>query len=91
MDEIGYEFRGFHIPPHMLGALRRYVENRLEPGSFLTAVIQNDLSAAVSYADDFNLRNIPAYVGWLHNKAPATCWGSAAAMQQWLEGARERA
>lgn len=71
-----YKFKEFHIPNHMLESLEAYVETHRGVGSFLAAVIRNDLADAVARADDENLPNLPAYIGWLYNKAPMSCWGS---------------
>ena len=42
------------IPEYMIGSLRRYIENGIEPGSFLSAVLCNDLRGACECADDTN-------------------------------------
>ena len=81
-----YDFRDFHIPNYMMGAIERYIDHRIPPGHFLTAVITNNLSDAVAYADDENIRNIPAFVGYFYNVAPSLCWGSRKAMNKWLAG-----
>lgn len=39
-------------------------------------MLENDLKSAVAHADDENLQNLPAYVGYLYNEAPGDCWGS---------------
>jgi hypothetical protein len=76
-DAIGrYHFRGMVIPAYMLNSLKIYVEHGQIPGSFLQAVICNDLRAAVERADANNITILPAYVSWLYNEAPAQCWGS---------------
>ena len=84
-----YEFREFYIRDQMLGAIKRYIENKLEPGSFLTAIICNDLKgavqSAVQSADEENLKNIPAFVSYFYNEAPSTCWGSIELMENWLK------
>lgn len=67
-----------------LDGLKRYVEHRAPPGCFLRAVLENDLKGAVARADDENQRVIPIYVFWLYNEAPAACWGSPAAVEEWL-------
>jgi hypothetical protein len=77
-----YTFKGFRIRPDMLDILQRYIDHGIQPGSFLTAVICNDLRSAVSYADDENIANIPAYIGYLSNEAPIGCWGSYEAMNR---------
>lgn len=79
-----YEFHGFTIEPHMVSGIRRYIDERIAPGGFLTAVICNDLSGAVGRADNTNLKNLPAFVGYFYNEAPATCWGSIDKMNAWI-------
>lgn len=84
-------FEGSAIPAYMHGAITRYVEHRIPPGSFLTAIICNDLREAVARADDENSRCIPAYVRWFYNNAPCGCWGSPAKYQAWLRQEAEAA
>lgn len=80
-----YEFRGFKIRPDMMEGLKAYIEERIPPGGFLSAVICNDLSAAVGRADEENLKNLPAFAAFLYNCAPSMCWGSPEKMKAWLE------
>ena len=47
------------IPAHTKAALDRYVNDRLLPGGFLTAVLSNDLFGAVGSADSENLAALP--------------------------------
>lgn len=79
-----YSYREFVIPDHMMAALRRYIFEHRAVGHFLQAVICNDLQEAVSRADEENLRNLPAFVKFLYNEAPGTCWGSKEKMEAWL-------
>ena len=74
----------YHMTDLCEAALKRYIEHHLPPGSFLTAVITNNLKEAVMNADHWNLGNIPAYVNYLYNHAPSQCWGSPARMTAWL-------
>lgn len=76
---------GFYIPERMMGGLRRYIERGVLPGDFLRAVLRNDLRAACERADDENLRNLPAYVSYLYNKAPSNCWGSPQKVSAWVD------
>ena len=73
------------IPQRMRDALVRYVVDHVQPGSFLTAVICNDLAGAVRLADSENLPLLKTYVEWLYNVPPSACKGSKAAMVAWLE------
>lgn len=82
MDE--YLFRHFRIRAQMMEAIHRYVEKHQPVGKFLTAVICNDLREACAYADDDNLINLPAFVGYFYNEAPSLCWGSRKQMEYWL-------
>lgn len=80
-----YTFRGFEIRPIMMYSLRRYIEDHAPVGYFLTRVLENNLSEAVGAADEENLKNLPAFVGYLYNEAPSQCWGSPEKVKAWLE------
>ena len=84
-----YTFRQFYIPERMMGAIIRYIENRIPPGGFLIAVITNNLQQAVARADEENMANIPAYVAYFYNEAPGNCWGSQEKYQDWLKEQRD--
>ena len=83
-----YGFQTYEIPEGMRSGLDLYVNYRINPGGFLTAIIQNDLMNAVGLADDANMSNIPAFVNYFYNHAPSTCWGSPEKMKAWLEGGK---
>ena len=82
--DLGYTFKQFYIPERMMAGITRYIEQGIKPGNFLSAIIQNDLNEAVSRADDDNLMNLPAYVGYFYNEAPSGCYGSPEIMDAWL-------
>lgn len=84
-EDGSYEFRGFRVRPNMVDALKGYAEERHPVGHFLTAVLVNDLSEAVARADEDNLANLPAFIGYLYNEAPSPCWGSEEKVKKWLE------
>ena len=79
-----YQFRQFHIRENMMEAIQRYIVEKIPPGDFLVAVIDNDLREAVSRADDENLENLPAFIGYFYNEAPGACWGSPERRKAWL-------
>lgn len=79
-----YKFQSFYIPERMMSSLKRYIEEGKKPGSFLTAVIENDFSAACGFADNENIRNLPAYATYFYNEAPSPCWGSKKKMKAWM-------
>ena len=78
-------FYGMYIPRHGKETLARYVVQHIKTGSFLGAVLENNLTRAVAHADNENIRNIPAYVAWLYNYAPLSCWGSRENLRAWLK------
>ena len=80
-----YRFFKWYVPPRMMEAMLRYTEHGVVPGDFLQAVITNDLREACFRADDENLANLPAFVAWLYNEAPAQCWGSEKKMLAWAK------
>ena len=79
MDEYG-------IPERMQDALIRYYEKRIEPGHFLTAVLENDLMEALGRADVENRHSLHAYCMWLYNQTPSGSYGSPEAVKRWLAG-----
>jgi len=71
------------IPEHTRGSVERYIEHGIHPGSFLTAVICNDLRGAMDHADDTNRARLSDIVSFFYYYAPNACWGSPAKMQAW--------
>jgi hypothetical protein len=70
--------------PNMAEGLRRYFEQRVLPGGFLTAVLSNDLRAACEAADYVNQRLLFEHVSWLYNEAPVGSWGSESKVRAWI-------
>ena len=83
-----YEFEFYEITNHMVESLDSYINHRLKQGSFLHAVLCNDLKSACMQADGKNMRNLPAFVNFLYNYAPISCWGSPEKVKAWLEGGK---
>ena len=73
------------LPPHMHGAIVRWIERGIRPGDFLTALLSNDLMEAFGRADDQNTAAMQNWVIYLHNYAPIGCFGSPAKFQAWHE------
>lgn len=68
---------------HMIDGVRMWIEHGVHPGSFLSAVISNDLRGACERADDLNRSAIFYIVRWFYNEAPCGCWGSIKVLQSW--------
>ncbi len=69
----------------MHSGLRLYLgEHRVEPGSFLRSVLENDLVHAAANADEHNQRALFEYARILHSYLPSICWGSSEKVNDWL-------
>ncbi len=77
------------IPPRVLSALYRYVEERHPTGDFLAAVLSNDLFQAVGRADDDSFRELRNLIRFIYNEVPHVCHGSLAKWHTWLNHERE--
>lgn len=64
--------------------LIEYFATRRPTGSFLRAILENDLRAAAVRADDLNRFAITDIVLFLHSYAPSNAWGSPTAVAAWL-------
>ena len=72
------------LPPVVLWNLRRYALNHVPVGSFLTAVLANDLREAVCRADETNLLSLRAIVLYVYNCLPDRCHGNLENVRAWL-------
>ncbi|KKL26750.1 hypothetical protein LCGC14_2392130 [marine sediment metagenome] len=73
------------IPNYTLAALKRYLDNGIPPGHFLTAVLENNLVEAETRADIENskaLKDIIMYVYW---EMPSHSWGSPEKVARWIK------
>jgi len=72
------------LPESLRLGVKNYVENRLRPGSFLTAVLKNDFLNAVCTADPTNSMLLRDIAIWVYNELPMLCWGSSDKVEKWL-------
>lgn len=73
------------LPKHMQDAMRRYMEDGIPPGSFLEAVLSNDLLGALSRADHVNVSLLYAYGEFLYTEAPILSYGCKDRYKAWIE------
>lgn len=66
-------------------ALNRYVHDKIETGSFLRAVLENDLFSAAGRADHINRYRLFEICSYIYNELPAGCFGSPEKVKRWLE------
>ncbi len=74
------------LPVHMRNSAQAYVEHGHLSGSFLTAVLENNLVEALGQADEINRELIFQWGIWLYNYCPAPAWGSKEKVAAWIEG-----
>ena len=65
-------------------AIDRYVKHKMAPGSFIKAILDNDLMAAVSHGDEESLANLPEIARYVFNRIPGSAWGSKEAVLRHL-------
>lgn len=80
--------RGRHlVPDHMWGAVERYFIYKIEPGSFLMALLCDmPVMTVLTAADDINSENLPNWGKFLYNYVPAYAWGSKETVKTYLSG-----
>lgn len=73
------------IPAYMHGAVERYVMHGVPPGSFLTAVLSNDLREAFARADDDNTAAMKGWVRFIYMHVPSNAHGTPEMVDAWCE------
>lgn len=77
------------LPEHIRKGMQNYVEHGIKPGSFLTAVIQNDFYLAATKADWINLRALPDIARFMLDQMPDKAWGSRTIMHNYIQVKRK--
>lgn len=72
------------VPEHMRDGLKMYFDLGVMPGSFMTAVLSNDLRESFGRADEINRHRLFDIVSFLWMYAPASCWGSPEKVRDWV-------
>jgi hypothetical protein len=82
----------YRMPPAIHRGIEQYIEHGYQPGSFLTAVLNNDLTQAIGQADENSTACLVDIVKYLYNEAPGPCWGTPERVKAWIAAkAAERA
>jgi len=81
MENIDYSA----LPERMIPSARRYIENRIDPGSFLRAIFENNFLGAFLKADSENTRDMRKFAIFLYS-LPRQYYGSAEIVDAWLKG-----
>ena len=81
--EIDQGFEEYNLPDYMKPGVLRWVIDGVPPGSFLTALFQNNLHYAVMKSDQTNYERLFGWVLFVHYNVPSKCHGSADVMSNW--------
>lgn len=76
-DELG-------LPPYMRDSLENYLEQGIHPGSFLQAVLENNLTEAFGRADMENGLLMKWWAQLMYSYVPAIARGSANNVNEWI-------
>ncbi len=68
------------------GSLKRYMENRIETGGALRAILENDLFGAMSRLDSAHRDALHSTVKWIYNQLPVGAYGTKKKVEVWLNG-----
>ena len=75
-----------NCPANLVGGLTRYIEERIAPGHFLRAALENDFVQVINRADSVNFEQLGAVASFLYNELPDVAWGSKEKVAKWLAG-----
>lgn len=79
------------IPPHMWPGVERYLFHNIPPGSFMKAVLTNDLKRASYKADDENRMALAHWVTFVNACLPPEAHGSEEIVHDWISRAARQA
>lgn len=72
------------ISHELIAGLQRYRDDHIPTGSFLRAVLENDLKEACSRADHTNQPQLFNIVQYIYDELPSNIWGSKEAVEAHL-------
>jgi len=76
------------IPDRIKEAVNRYYNDGILPGSFLQAVLTNDLFGAVRHADPYSYAALREIISYVYNELPSKCHGSRKNVLAWSDEKR---
>jgi len=87
-EQMKYDMNYSLIPEHMREGIKRYLENGIRLGSFLNAVLENNLVQSIALADEINITKIVDWAKFLYNEMPMGSWGSKEKVNAWIKEKR---
>lgn len=70
--------------------IRSYVEKRIRPGSFLSAILSNNLIESFRCADQNNAKVMHKWAAWIYNEMPLSMVGSQEKFNKHLNGEEDK-
>jgi len=84
-------FESCPVPSEWQMELYNYIIMGLQPGSFFTAVLSNDLMRAAGSSHVLNdWLDIMALCQWIYHEAPTCAWGDQSNVENWLALTKEQ-
>ncbi len=81
---LGASLAEYKIRDSFHGSIQRYIYFGMAPGSFLQAVITNNLRLAINGADDdWTIKDVRNLLLWFYMEAPSQCHGSKKNFDAW--------
>lgn len=80
-----FNYEGYAVAEHCIGALQLYIDHGIEPGSFMEAMLSNDLRGACAMSDEENRHCIFEWVNLFYNELPSDSWGSPEKYRNWIK------
>ncbi len=78
------DFTDYEVYDTVRSSIENYYYHKLDPGSFVYAMLCNDFVGAVLRADSWNRLQMYQNALWLANRMPASAWGSKEVVDEWL-------
>lgn len=85
-EDVKRDIADSGLPHYMAQGMEHYLFDRVQPGSFLLAVFQNDLKQAALRADSQNLSLLGRWGLFMWKNVPSDCQGSEKKVAAWLYG-----
>ena len=75
-EDVEAAFRLANLPAEHAGSIERYLFDKVEPGSFVRSILENDLVGAAAKADHINRHLLFQWADLMYNGMPVSSWGS---------------
>ncbi len=89
LKRLGFDIDMTKVPSHMVPGVYHYLDDGVEPGGFLRAVLENKLVESFSLADGINHDSMSRWASFLYNDMPMASWGSEEKVREWIKDRRE--